>query len=328
MSYHSYLFFVFHSKTYLSSLMKQDEKEWNERLNEEWFTESQCYEQDDVDPKCVEHLRLVTKAIREGHLTTLTKRQQVQCLASLSNWHWWKCLQQNGKVLTYIPHVNTFQHLSWNPSHEDPDKLTSHYATSVRNQAIYFIRQHATGSKRSAILCQLVKEALGQDGYLDNHPCVPDHSYITSADANEVPEPKPKRRRKCRPRYQPLTRQHHIESNLIDADQVLDSAEKFSTIYQRYVHALTSNSRWVVEPEESQDCRRSTIWWRYHSSTKDVFILLDTDEFSGVALPTSYVHVEIEDDENGHKSVICSCKTYMYHQVIVAVECLFIVFSS
>lgn len=311
--------FSSHSKLYLSSLLRQDEREWNERLNEQMFTETDRDREKRGKPTSIAHLLNLMTSIREGRFdpTNLVKGHQVKFLSSLSNWHWWKCLQQNGKALSYIPFVNTFQHLSWNPSHEDRDAVTTHYATSVRNQVIFFIRETNNLSGCSGKLVKLVLAALGEEGYSEESASIPDHTYVMN-DGNEInlSEPKPKRRRKCRPRFQPLTTEQHMSSHLIDRQQVMDSAAKFSTIFQRYVHSVTSKGTLSADPEEQEDCRRSKLWWRHHSSMKDVFILLDTDEFSGDALPTSYVHVEVEDDEDGRKSIICSCKTYQFHQVI------------
>lgn len=304
------LAFWFDSKMYLSSLLRREEKEWHDLLNEQIFTETKEDTENRGPPVCIEHLRQVYKRAQ----LPLTKRKQVGCFSGISNWHWWKCLQQNGKRLDYIPFVNTSQHLSWNPSHDDLDMSTKYYPTSVRNQMMFFLR----GKNCSANLVKLVQSALCEDGYTEEQDSFSDHNY-TMNEGNEpyLSQPRCKRRRKHRPRLHPLTLEQHLNSHLIDPQQVLDSAAKFSTIYQDYINYVTSNGVNAQEPEEQEDCRRSKIWWRHHSSTKDVFILLDTDEFSGVALPTSYVHVEVEDNEEGQKSVICSCKTYTFHQASI-----------
>ena len=50
--------------------------------------------------------------------------------------------------------------------------------------------------------------------------------------------------------------------------------------------------------------------WRYHSPDKDVCVMSDTNDHTGVLLPTSFVHVTATQDSTGEEFLTCTCHVY------------------
>ncbi len=289
----------------------EDERKWFDDISEYSFDRSNC---NTPVQTAISHLARVAQGLRDCSLDILT---QISCLSSISNWHRWKCLRQDRRQYGYVPAVNLYQHLSYHPSHhDDSEEATKHYPTSLRNQIAFFIRK-GDRAALNAVTClgiQLDFQTLESPRLNPDT----DHAYLcdsANSDTSAMGVSPVKRRRKCGPRFKPLTPQQHCQANNLNYQKVKDSAQKFSTIFKDYEEAISSRA--VGYQTGQSNFSKGMVIWRHHTPYRDVFVLPDYDEETGVYKPNSFVHIEIFDDQQISKSVVCSCKTYQFHQVTV-----------
>ena len=298
---------------YISPPLKpslDEEKLWHSSLSEHNFETATS----DPLETAIEHLHQVSRVFLNSNKFP-DLGTQLGALGSISNWHRWRCLQQNGERYTYVPRVNLYQHLSYNPTHDDDSTdHTKQYPTSLRNQILWFSK-----CGKPHLVHLVISLAMYSDGRPSTEPL--EHSYSIREEmdnSNIKPSPRsPVKRRQCGPRYRPLTAKMHCAVHKLNYQELSDSASQFRTIFQDYEQAITSEGRKSGDSEDDSMVQNSAIWWRHHTPYRDVFILIDYDDETGAHIPASYVHVTIEDDENGSRSIICSCKTYKYHQTTV-----------
>ena len=133
--------------------------------------------------------------------------------------------------------------------------------------------------------------------------CSPEENIPSDLNENhEHPEPQeepPKKKRKQAARLVTVTGKLLCDSMQLNYNEILNVANKNRSLYVNFKEQLLSEG---------------ILKWRYHSPDKDVCVMSDTNDDTGVLLPTSFVHVTAMQDSTGEEFLTCTCHVYKHIQ--------------
>lgn len=246
---------------------------------QEWNTNLQEYIHNGQQP---EDTVSMIQHIKENKMKSI--QDQVLCLSSISNYHWWQYIRCDGTKSRSGIHVRLTDHLLYHPSSEEADKeLTLKYIPqSPRNRLMYYLYTDEVAALKSTIK-QLLK--------LDNNEETAIEDYSTENEPSSV------KRRKYATQVLKVSPQTICDTMGVEYQTVKNSTDRNRNLYSVFSQQLITDG---------------AVQWRKHNDYEDVVIMSDYNASTGILSPLSYVHVTSTKSERSNHPILlkCTCKIY------------------
>ena len=105
----------------------------------------------------------------------------------------------------------------------------------------------------------------------------------------------PKKRRKQSVRLVTVNGTLLCNSMQLKYNEILNAANKNRSLYVNFKEQLLSEG---------------TLKWRFNSQDKDICVMSDINDNTGVLQPTSFVHITVTKDSTGQQFLTCTCRIY------------------
>ena len=209
-----------------------------------------------------------------------TTREQVHLISSISNFHWWTCLGQDGQKIIQ-KRLHKEQRLLFNPC---PTEFYKYIPASPRNQICYFLMK---GFERR--LHQTIRYCVAYDR--EEEESVIESTQRTISD--------PPKRRKYGQKIVRATPDEFFDDLSVaeqDRAEIRNAAQKRSQ-FQSFSEELLSHG---------------VLQWRKLSDDINIVIMSDYCEESGKLQPLKYVHVTAR---TGERRVMLKCTCGIYKKI-------------
>ena len=291
-------------RLWLSPRLDADKDLWDKSL-EDYYVRGASSEENTPDT-LIRHLA-------EGNLDELScdLQKQVAFLSSISNFHWYNQVRQDGTTMQSEPQVNNSQHLLHHPDSETEGALCKYKPCSPRHQVIDFLQNNLPLSRLVTHLLaidrgegvsglptasskQAPKRCIQSVGDLSTD-LVPDHPY-----AADIPVPPCPKKRKYGPRVKSVSSQDYCREAGIRFEQVISTeSESCRSMYSTFLEDMVSGG---YIAKRNLDCEYQ------------VLIMNDYGITTGQMIPNRYVHLTVHTTQEGTSDeetlIKCTCQAY------------------
>ena len=267
-----------------------------------------------LEPQKVKIGQLLTSRLATGHqkepqtsmishcqeLPINSLQEQICFLCNIPNYHWWEYQVLPGEKRSKNTCVRSSQHLLFHPDQEFSDvtkAITSkHPPTSPRNQLMLFCL-NSSDRFHSTLRHLLSYDQKGDEASIVEIPGSADDDF----EADGAPPAKREKRWKATRvvSVSPLTL---CERMNLQYDEVVKNSSCDKTLFTSFFRALAGSN--------------GTILWRQHSSDRDVVVLNNYSDSTGLLLPQDFVHLTATHAGDGSVFTQCTCKIYQWLHTI------------
>ena len=228
--------------------------------------------------------------IQEIDRCCLNMSLSTQCdvLSSLCNYHWNAYLKAGSNEVCSNFHVLYQQHLAYQPLENADKKCVKYKPCSLHNRFIRFSVGDMYSLDRERLLLFAFKPADDNVEHLDEQRRLP-------PTGTQQPPVK-------RVRTNAITRRirtsAELEGHRRRVETAVSNVRLDNSVFKK--NLFTHYEATVIEV--------GSVFWRYHSENKDVFVLSDIDD-SGELMPSHFVHCEREQLD---EMIVytCSCEAF------------------
>ena len=229
------------------------------------------------------------------HMSSVTAKQQLSVLCSISNWPKWHHVNVSGVGQRTTQNTHFSQHLQYDPQsdYNENGVLRQNYIpTSPRNRLMYFLKCDDQTHSFMAVLRKLLEyDRFGES-------VVPADTVFRSDFEIDDSQPPPEKRRRRRRGIRAVAVPLHSLSRSVNVEEssVRNSAQQQRNIFIEFMEQMASDT--------------GTIQWRFHDADEDVVVMSDINPLSGSISPNSFVHVSALIEDEGELFIKCTCAIY------------------
>ena len=239
-----------------------------------------------------------------------TLQEQVQVLSSISNYHWWASLDGFGNLKSSTSYPRYTQHMLFSSG-------TRYMPASPRNILMFCIPylrsshmiepEQSSGAELRMVhnIMYLVNHDQGQvDTVLYNRPPQQPSTLYPTNDTFEQDDGPVFKKRKYASRSKVLSE----AADVLLQEAGVANVEGLGTVRN------VASQRSLFELFSENLHSNGYVKWRSHSEDKNVVIMNDYSDKTGVMKPLDYVHVTASRTDSGELHIRCTCKIYQHMQ--------------